>query len=681
MQTDPYYSLSRLHKRNKRAEVHFPRAPTESTVAMTQKTYAGNPVRKPPSISPSFGSSILKDYLRQHAMDVDEGTATSTTTSSSTKAGTNMFGAHRSSSTPRRALSSETKQFSFLNAKTSSDAAALQSNGSTQPQAVKNPLLMPSLSRSLNEDIMIADCDISFGRLRVVNAKLAISRTSWQVQTAGLDRIPSFFLSERMIDRACILDSGSSKQIYVTLVRARVFKSTSYLSPIIANHVHYRFNDVSDPQVSKLISKLENGSRETVAEDELMMSRKVSRNCEPSVSISDFREGGVMEFEDVDRDSAEYRNIRAGSADAGAVPATASVGDTKPLTETEVLSDITPMMDQVDGRRKSQRLAQIAQYGDQKFDPEAVAREQRLKHLEQFGSGDLAYTFNDGRTQTISASDFERLEEGEFLNDTVVNFFLKYCHERLLKMLPEIGKTTHIFNTYFFERLSRDGVANFDEAYNQLKKWTSKVDLFSKQYIVIPVHQALHWYVIIIYNAPMLLHNEAGNGGSVDDEIDVDAPEGAVGRPRMFVFDSLKRGNTSMYGDSFRLIRLFIQHEAKAKFGKDLDVAHSLRTRLAHCPQQRNYCDCGVFLIHYVQKLLQQPEAFIRLMGSRAPRYRRPLHKLWLPTPTTLKAKRDDLRNLICSLKNDPEADRPYFMLPDDANSKPFEPPAEELTD
>ena len=37
-----------------------------------------------------------------------------------------------------------------------------------------------------------------------------------------------------------------------------------------------------------------------------------------------------------------------------------------------------------------------------------------------------------------------------------------------------------------------------DEAYARVRKWTARVDLFSKDFIVVPVNQSLHWSLVII---------------------------------------------------------------------------------------------------------------------------------------------------------------------------------------
>ena len=39
-----------------------------------------------------------------------------------------------------------------------------------------------------------------------------------------------------------------------------------------------------------------------------------------------------------------------------------------------------------------------------------------------------------------------------------------------------------------------------DEAHARVRKWTTHVDLFSKDFVVVPINQSLHWSLIIMCN-------------------------------------------------------------------------------------------------------------------------------------------------------------------------------------
>lgn len=76
----------------------------------------------------------------------------------------------------------------------------------------------------------------------------------------------------------------------------------------------------------------------------------------------------------------------------------------------------------------------------------------------------------------------------------------------------EIRKKTHIFNTFFFTRLQekkKDDKVKIGEypavVYNRVKNWLKNVDIFSKDYLVIPVNRSHHWFLIIVCNAKNVL--------------------------------------------------------------------------------------------------------------------------------------------------------------------------------
>ncbi len=56
-------------------------------------------------------------------------------------------------------------------------------------------------------------------------------------------------------------------------------------------------------------------------------------------------------------------------------------------------------------------------------------------------------------TACVSAYDYRTLEEGEYLNDAVVDFYLQWLHNNVL---PEKNKEeVHIFSSHFYTKLTR----------------------------------------------------------------------------------------------------------------------------------------------------------------------------------------------------------------------------------
>ncbi|KAH5079787.1 hypothetical protein HBI65_120740 [Parastagonospora nodorum] len=104
--------------------------------------------------------------------------------------------------------------------------------------------------------------------------------------------------------------------------------------------------------------------------------------------------------------------------------------------------------------------------------------------------------FNEGRFRaTVDFHDLLRLDEGEFLNDNLIDFYMIYCFKQ--NNVPQ--DKVFFFNTFFYSRLTENtGRASIN--YNAVKRWTSKIDIFNYDYVVVPINEDTHWYLAIICN-------------------------------------------------------------------------------------------------------------------------------------------------------------------------------------
>lgn len=116
---------------------------------------------------------------------------------------------------------------------------------------------------------------------------------------------------------------------------------------------------------------------------------------------------------------------------------------------------------------------------------------------------------------TLPWGDVKRLQPDEFLNDTLIEFGLKYalsftvtrgrhssdvlrgCRQILKRIeesdasLPDdkkIAPQVHIFNSFFYKQLSTPKKKGVDP-YKLVEKWTKKVNLFEKRFIVVPINE------------------------------------------------------------------------------------------------------------------------------------------------------------------------------------------------
>ncbi|KAH7550921.1 hypothetical protein BM1_10294 [Bipolaris maydis] len=105
--------------------------------------------------------------------------------------------------------------------------------------------------------------------------------------------------------------------------------------------------------------------------------------------------------------------------------------------------------------------------------------------------------YGEGRQRAIvHFDDLPRLDEEEYLNDSLINFYMIY----LFKKLNVPADKVYFFNTYFFTRLT-ENAGRKSMNYKAVERWTSKIDIFTYDYIVVPINESQsHWYLAIICN-------------------------------------------------------------------------------------------------------------------------------------------------------------------------------------
>lgn len=76
---------------------------------------------------------------------------------------------------------------------------------------------------------------------------------------------------------------------------------------------------------------------------------------------------------------------------------------------------------------------------------------------------------------TLLRSDLRRLDDEEFLNDTLIEFGLRYLYEQVAADRPALAEQMYIFNSFFFSRLTeyRDRA----KSYAQVRKWTHRFNM------------------------------------------------------------------------------------------------------------------------------------------------------------------------------------------------------------
>ncbi|KAL9126489.1 MAG: hypothetical protein Q9217_004471 [Psora testacea] len=116
----------------------------------------------------------------------------------------------------------------------------------------------------------------------------------------------------------------------------------------------------------------------------------------------------------------------------------------------------------------------------------------------------LTYPKIGKKKATVDWVDLERLDEGEFLNDTLVTFYMRYLEHKIEQQNPGLAERIYFFSTFFYERLTSTMKGKKEINYGAVQKWTRTVDIFTYDYVVVPINEQAHWYLAIICNLPAL---------------------------------------------------------------------------------------------------------------------------------------------------------------------------------
>ncbi|XP_043711320.1 probable ubiquitin-like-specific protease 2B [Telopea speciosissima] len=247
---------------------------------------------------------------------------------------------------------------------------------------------------------------------------------------------------------------------------------------------------------------------------------------------------------------------------------------------------------------------------------------------------EVIYPKGDPDAVSISKRDVELLQPETFINDTIIDFYIKYLKK---KITPEDKHRFHFFNSFFFRKLAdldKDPLSASEgsAAFLRVRKWTRKVDLFGKDYIFIPVNFNLHWSLIVICHAGEVVNFK-------DEDIDKSPKV-----PCILHMDSIKGSHQGLKN----LIQSYLWEEWKERqkeTPEDVSAKFfNLRFVPLALPQQENSFDCGLFLLHYVDLFLE--DAPVSFSPFKITKFSYFLTMDWFP-PAEASSKRSLIKKLI----------------------------------
>ena len=163
--------------------------------------------------------------------------------------------------------------------------------------------------------------------------------------------------------------------------------------------------------------------------------------------------------------------------------------------------------------------------------------------------------------------DLLRLKDGVWLNDDIINFFLKLLQEYHdnIADLDSAKKRSIFMSTFFYSRM----VDESGYQYKNVERWTAKFDIFSCEKVFIPVNlRNLHWALVFI----------------------------SLPTQEIQYIDSLGSAGAEI----LKNIKVWLRDEAYSKQGMQLS---DFAIKVQRCPLQHNNYDCGVFTLAFVDLL------------------------------------------------------------------------------
>jgi sentrin-specific protease 7 len=268
-------------------------------------------------------------------------------------------------------------------------------------------------------------------------------------------------------------------------------------------------------------------------------------------------------------------------------------------------------------------------------------------------------------------------------------FSLYFFRFLLAQLDPKLQDNIHIFSSFFYRRLSSaklslspSSSSDIKSGFDLVKSWTRKVNLFEKDFIIVPICENLHWFLAIIcYPSKMLAEliedddkgdlketepfdmnpddvNISNNtfttvNANVDINLSqeslpfVDLDPEPLESTKIFIFDSLGLASRGKGIAVINRLRTYLQLEAQDKLKRGSSKS-ACTGHIVKVPQQENYTDCGCFLLQFAEEFIRDiPKDIVNKIQEQS-------HDLsqWFPS-SLAQSRREIMRKRVKQLAQD----------------------------
>ena len=200
----------------------------------------------------------------------------------------------------------------------------------------------------------------------------------------------------------------------------------------------------------------------------------------------------------------------------------------------------------------------------------------------------------EGRCE-VRMGNYMNLREGYDLDDALVNYFCQLAHAKRTNVVnyESLGQS-FIADSLFFAQLQKYKDYPTQVAYQKTKSWIpKKISLFDLSFFGVPVCVEEHWFFVGFFNLNNLYNRSKR-------------------RPYLLVFDSASV-HTNRYRHVTTIVKFLYEY-----YSANLPYKKTLADKLMHIPnptvgfpQQPNDHDCGLYVIWFVETILDHLEALL----------------------------------------------------------------------